>query len=266
LTEALECCTRFGGTRFILFSGVAGAGKTRMAGIVGRVLSENDQARYFETQFHESYAYEDFVEGLMPTPAGGFEVTKRIFRLANDKAKEVARQNPRSKVVLVIEEFSRANLSNVLGEVFTYVEHRGRHFQYPLSGDDEFVAENLVVIGTMNPLDRSVVEMDDALIRRTRRVAFTYSEASLRSILLGNQLAQPVIDLLAEALRDIAPDLPFAHGVFVDVKSEVDLFRLWTEQLEQFFVKPSGQKHPKHDAFRRVFPWTNAGFRVIPAP
>ncbi len=265
LTNALDLVARYGARRFILFSGVAGTGKTRMAALVAEKLTEGAPECRFEVQFHESYAYEDFVEGLQPTPTGGFTPARRIFRQANELAKSFEVGNAEKRVVLLIEEFSRAKLSNVLGELLTYVEHRDRQFRYPISGDLDHVSPNLVVIGTMNPLDRSVLDMDDALIRRTRRVEFQYREDALRVMLASNSMPNHVIEQLVAGLSRCWARLPFGHGVFSEVRTEADLYALWDEQLRHYFVNPAGlARHPANDAFRAAFPWVESGYRVPP--
>lgn len=258
LSMVLNCCRSHGNKRMILLSGVAGTGKTRMALAAGQVLANNMQSRYFEMQFHESYSYDDFIEGLVPTPDGGFVLRKKVFRLANDLAHGIEDDGA---VVLVIEEFSRANLANVLGELLTYFEHRGRVFRYPLSGDTDYVDPKLIIIGTMNPLDRSVVEMDDALIRRTRRIEFGFDLAALETILTGNGVEAHVVQHLVSQLSSVCNALPFGHGVFVDVHCEADLHSLWKEQLREFLQKPSGQRHPALEPFENAFPWIAPSYR-----
>ena len=58
-------------------------------------------------QFHQSYAYEDFVEGFRPTTDGGFYLKPGIFKEFCEKA----RRNPDTPHVFIIDEINRGNLS-----------------------------------------------------------------------------------------------------------------------------------------------------------
>ena len=123
--------------------------------------------------FHQSYSYEEFVEGLRPDSAqdGGFSlkpdngVLKRIaMRAANNSSEQF---------VLVIDEINRANISKVLGELVTLLEEdKRRHgtneisVTLPYSRDSFTLPNNLHILGTMNTADRSIALLDTALRRR----------------------------------------------------------------------------------------------------
>ena len=94
----------------------------------------------------------------MPRPWGeGFELTPKTFRVINRRA---LLDRTGARYVLLIEEFTRANVHSVLGELLTYVEHRDRPFRMALSQEDERVAPNLVILATMNPRDKSALLLD----------------------------------------------------------------------------------------------------------
>ena len=135
------------------------------------LIGTNDPQRIEMIQFHQSYSYEDFIQGFRPTAKGTFELKYGIFhqfcrRAQRDEAKNEA-------YVFIIDEINRGNLSKIFGELMMLVEpdKRGRAFSIPLAyasdSDDKFyIPANAHIIGTMNTADRSLAMVDYALRRR----------------------------------------------------------------------------------------------------
>ena len=134
-------------------------------------------------QFHPSYDYTDFVEGLRPVQKEdgeiGFKLKNGIFKEFCEKATKF----PKEKFVFIIDEINRAELSKVFGELFFSIEpgYRGKkgtvQLQYSnLYADDSniydpfkdgfYVPENVYIIATMNDIDRSIEPFDFAMKRR----------------------------------------------------------------------------------------------------
>lgn len=150
--------------KYLVLQGAAGTGKTRMA----RKIAKHINAKVFFTQFHAEVSYSDFIYGLRPNiNADKLVYTENIGVLP--KAIEYAK-NHKENVLLIIDEINRANLSNVLGEVFYLFEYKQDSSDVSVNVTPNLnltkLPENLYVIATMNTSDRSLAVVDFALRRR----------------------------------------------------------------------------------------------------
>lgn len=149
----------------IILQGAPGVGKTFIAKRLAWLhLGAKDKDAVEMVQFHQSYTYEDFVQGLRPTKDGHFDVRDGSFYRLCRKALA----NPRQDYFLVIDEINRGNLSKILGELMMLIEtdKRGQEMTLAYSEEPFTVPANLYLIGTMNTADRSLSLVDYALRRR----------------------------------------------------------------------------------------------------
>ena len=176
----------------LILTGAPGTGKTYVAkqiaqkmifGEVKEQLTDKEQTQFNEqcgfVQFHPSYDYTDFVEGLRPKNDDngnvGFERKDGVFK-EFCKAALLESDKP---FVFIIDEINRGEISKIFGELFFSIDpgYRGEkgivqtQYQNMIEESDVFkrgfyVPENVYIIGTMNDIDRSVESMDFAMRRR----------------------------------------------------------------------------------------------------
>ena len=168
--------------------------------------------RYKFTTFHQSFSYEDFVEGIKPQleePGSGqiaYDVRPGVFmQLCRE-----AEANPTKNYALFIDEINRGNVASIFGELITLIEEDKRlgaenelKTRLPYSQKDFGVPRNLYIIGTMNTADRSVEALDTALRRR-----FTFEE-----------------------MRPQADTVPQPAGLPVDLRTLLNVINSRIEQL-----------------------------------
>lgn len=186
----------------LILTGAPGTGKTYLAKqiaaqiILGNAYDEKTASeeekmkmkeQYDFVQFHPSYDYTDFMEGLRPIDNNGnisFRREDGIFmkfcRKALDAYNKVEKKETASKYVFVIDEINRGDLSKIFGELFFSIDpgYRGEKGKVKTQyfnlwktekfGDSDsfYIPENVYIIGTMNDIDRSVESMDFAMRRR----------------------------------------------------------------------------------------------------
>jgi len=271
LHMVVDRCRQFGASRIIALIGAAGTGKTALAREAAAVLADSDLTRIEVVQFHAAFTYEEFVGGLAPAIGGGFVPTPGVLIDFSDRAM----QAPDKTHVLVVDEVSRADTANVLGELLTYVEYRDRAFTVPALNRSVTLAPNLIILATMNPADRSVINMDDALVRRLRQITVPRSTTALRTILSGAGMPDDLRERVCDWFDALPDDAPFGHGLFVDVATEQDLHQVWHEQLA-FFIRRGGiSVYPDPAAIEDGYIWRRpeysnasegAGAAIEPAP
>jgi 5-methylcytosine-specific restriction endonuclease McrBC GTP-binding regulatory subunit McrB len=172
-----------------IYYGPPGTGKTYTANQIKRdyeqeLIDVSTARRVSFVTFHQSYGYEEFVEGLRPVLGHDTETGDIRYEMRPGVFKELcarARRAPNENFAMVIDEINRGNISKIFGELITLIELDKRdpldggpppvEVKLAYSGENFSVPVNVDIIGTMNTADRSLALLDTALRRRFDFVA-----------------------------------------------------------------------------------------------
>ena len=235
----------------IILQGAPGVGKTFIARkLAYEIMQEEKEANIEVVQFHQSYSYEDLIQGIRAT-AKGFEVQDGIFYSFCNKAFA----HPDRLFFFIIDEINRGNLSKIFGELMMLIEVDKRNeknaikLTYAEDRDSKyFVPENIYIIGTMNTADRSLAIVDMALRRRFSFIKLEPEYNSIfKSFLVKKGVSSEMVEHICSAVTKVNhqikadPNLGEAfqigHSYFCNYNGDEDEMQWWREIL-QFEIQP----------------------------
>lgn len=204
------------GETAILLYGPPRTGKTRA---IDNVIGRDNEERV-SIQLHEGWGYENLVLGMFPgDEVGAFDWKKGALLSAIMSGKRY----------IVLEEINRTNASQALGEIFSLIEpaYRGKENAITLpNGESVYIPEDTVIFMTMNTIDTSTEDIDDALIGRMASVYFPPRVEDLDSMLVNKGVENTIAEKIKEVFNSIQAYYPLGHGYFAGYKADRD-FKLY---------------------------------------
>ena len=209
---------------------------------------------YVFTTFHQSFSYEDFIEGIKPVMEEGKETIS--YQIENGIFKDLclkAQNDTENRYAIFIDEINRGNVSAIFGELITLIEPDKRigstnelKVKLPYSKREFGVPKNVDIIGTMNTADRSVEALDTALRRR-----FSFVEMQPNpSVLLNSEYQDVDLKQLLETINQrievlVDKDHQIGHSYFIGIQNLEDLKQTFKDKiiplLEEYFYGDFGK-------------------------
>lgn len=206
-----------------------------------RQLESNKQIAF--TTFHQSYGYEEFIEGIKPVISNNAESSEKSdpeYKIVDGVFKSFcknAMENKGKRFVFIIDEINRGNIAKIFGELITLIEESKRDGKseamsviLPYSGERFTVPDNVYIIGTMNTADRSIALLDTALRRRFTFIEKMPDPKVIRDIVIhSNNKQVDVQRLLSKINRRIEilfdREHTIGHAFFVGLQDGSDGFK-----------------------------------------
>lgn len=212
--------------------------------------------RYTFCTFHQSYSYEDFIEGIKPVMAEEGDQGQISYRIQEGVFKEICRKaenDPENRYAIFIDEINRGNVASVFGELITLIEYDKRigadnemRLTLPYSRKLFGVPRNLDIYGTMNTADRSVEALDTALRRRFSFVERMPDSSLLEGMDVEGFSLQGLLDTINTRIEVLIDrDHTVGHAYLINVKNMSDLRLAFKDKiiplLQEYFYGDYGK-------------------------
>lgn len=233
----------------IILSGSPGTGKTFIAEHLGKHLIGGSDGFSELLQFHPTYSYEDFIQGIRPQSQDG-QLTYPLLPGSFLKFCKEAEYH-QGTCVLIIDEINRANLAQVFGELMYLLEYRDK--EIILAGGNRFrIPNNVRIIGTMNTADRSIANIDHALRRRFAFIELRPNYDVLRRYHLKTGFAVEGLIKILQQLNQAIADKNYEIGIsfFLTDNLREDIEDIWRMEIEPYLEEYFFNQLEKVDEFR----------------
>jgi len=218
---------------------------------------DNTVERYRFVTFHQSFSYEDFIEGIKPVMTEHDEENSDLgYKIEDGIFKEICKEaslDPNNRYAIFIDEINRGNVSAIFGELITLIEIDKRKgaenemsIDLPYSKMKFSVPSNLDIYGTMNTADRSVEALDTALRRR-----FEFQEMMPDLLIISKEMVSgislsKVLDTINKRIELLIDcDHTIGHSYFIKIKSKQALADAFNNKivplLQEYFYGDYGK-------------------------
>ncbi|TDP56419.1 AAA family ATPase [Aminicella lysinilytica] len=251
----------------VILQGAPGVGKTFAAKrLAYSIMGEKNTSRVSMIQFHQSYSYEDFIQGYRPDKAG--------FKLENGTFYEfckTAEEDDEHPYFFIIDEINRGNLSKILGELMMLIEKDKRGEKIKLLYKNEWftVPKNIRIIGMMNTADRSLALMDYALRRRFAFFNFApaFSSEGFKRYVAekNNEKFEKLISQIENLNKAISDDESLGDGFRIGHSyfcTENEITDEWLKSVVEYEIIPLIQEY-WFDEPTKVKDWSETLRRTI---